>query len=91
MRISVKRLVVAFPSTADAMAADSILSGLPHPGRLIPVPRTISAGCGYAWKDDLQKKETIQKLLADADIETDGFHECDFMEREEASEHETNT
>ena len=79
-RVKIKRLVVAFPSTADAMAAEKTLSALPEHGRLIPVPRTVSAGCGTAWKDRLENREAVRTALDAAGIETDGYYECDFME-----------
>ena len=43
-------LVVTFDATAAAMAAEKYCLEKGVPGRLIPVPREITAGCGLAWK-----------------------------------------
>ena len=43
-------LVVTFDTTAAAMEAERRCQELGLPGRIIPVPREITAGCGLAWK-----------------------------------------
>ena len=61
-------LVVAFDSTASALAfassAKSCLSG-----RLIPVPRSLSAGCGIAWRESLGSKDLIESLIQEEGID----------------------
>ena len=42
-------LVVTFPATTAAMAMEILCEKAGLPGRLIPVPREITAGCGMAW------------------------------------------
>lgn len=49
MRKKELRLVITFHTTAEAMAAERFCKEQGMPGRLIPVPRQISAGCGLAW------------------------------------------
>ena len=46
------------------------------PGRIIPVPRAISAGCGLAWCADLSAREEIRKMMEEAGIEPEELHEC---------------
>ena len=48
-------IVLTFYTTADAMAMEKFCHSHGLMGRLIPIPRTLSAGCGMAWK--LPKKE----------------------------------
>ena len=48
MRKKERKLVVTFHTTADAMAMEKTCREFRVPGRLIPVPRVISAGCGLA-------------------------------------------
>ena len=48
MRKKELKLVVTFHTTADAMAMEKACRELDVPGRLIPVPGEISAGCGLA-------------------------------------------
>ena len=38
-------------------------------GRLIPVPREISAGCGLAWRDEKDKQDEIKKCLENIEYE----------------------
>ena len=40
---------MAFYTTHDAMAFEDFCLARGAPGRLIPLPREISAGCGLAW------------------------------------------
>lgn len=42
--------VLAFPTTHDAMAMEAYCAAHGIPGRLIPLPEEISAGCGLAWR-----------------------------------------
>ena len=58
MRKKVMKLVVTFHTTSDAMAMEKVCKERGVPGRLIPVPRAISAGCGLSWlcnKEDREK------------------------------------
>ena len=50
MREKKPALIITFPSTAAAMEAESFCLEQGLPGRIIPVPREITAGCGLAWK-----------------------------------------
>ena len=38
------------------------------PGRLIPIPREIHAGCGLAWKTQPEEKEAFTATLEEAGI-----------------------
>ena len=49
MRVKSPKTVVTFASTSDAMAMETIASEHGMPGRIIPVPSEIDAGCGLAW------------------------------------------
>lgn len=52
MRARSKRLVWTFHTTAEAMRMEALCKKAGVPGRLIPVPRQLSAGCGMAWAMD---------------------------------------
>lgn len=45
-------------------------------GRLIPVPRTISAGCGLSWCAELEEREKIEEVMRAVGIEEEEIHEC---------------
>ena len=76
MRKKVMKLVVTFHTTSDAMAMEKICKERSVPGRLIPVPRAISAGCGLSWCADLTDREQILDVMKDVGIEQEDVHEC---------------
>ena len=68
MRQKKKALVVTFSATTDAMAMERYCLEHQLPGRLIPSPREIHAGCGLAWKTLPEEKEHFTQALQDAGI-----------------------
>lgn len=76
MRKKELKLVVTFHTTADAMAMEKACKESGTPGRVIPVPRAISAGCGLAWCAELSAREEITAMMQEADIEPEDLHEC---------------
>ena len=63
MRTKEDRLVVTFHTTAEAMAAERVFREIGIPGRLIPVPRQIHAGCGLAWSSPAEQRGRIGSCL----------------------------
>ncbi|MEY8352434.1 DUF3343 domain-containing protein [Lachnospiraceae bacterium 54-53] len=43
------KVVITFHTTSEAIAMEAACQRDGLPGRLIPVPREISAGCGLSW------------------------------------------
>ncbi|MCF2684133.1 MAG: DUF3343 domain-containing protein [Dorea sp.] len=76
MRKKELKLVVTFHTTADAMAMEKACKEHQVPGRIIPVPRAISAGCGLSWCADLSDREAIVSMMKEAGIEEEEIHEC---------------
>ena len=76
MRKKELKLVVTFHTTADAMAMEKACKEQQVPGRIIPVPRMISAGCGLAWCADLEDRERIAAMMKETGIEEEAMHEC---------------
>ena len=76
MRKKELKLVVTFHTTADAMAMEKACREHQVPGRIIPVPRAISAGCGLSWCADLSDREAIVSMMKEAGIEEEEIHEC---------------
>ena len=70
------KLVLTFHTTADAMAMEKACRETGTPGRIIPVPRAISAGCGLSWCAELSAREEIQAMMKEAGIEPEELHEC---------------
>lgn len=50
MRAKRPYIVLSFRATVDAMAWEKRCIAEQIPGRLIPLPRELSAGCGLAWR-----------------------------------------
>ena len=59
MRQKTQKLVITFHTTTEAMAAEQTFLRLGLPGRLIPVPRQITAGCGLAWMAPCEAEEML--------------------------------
>lgn len=76
MRKKELKLIVTFHTTADAMAMEKACKEQEAPGRLIPVPRVISSGCGLAWCADLEDRETIKAVLEKVGLKEEEMHEC---------------
>ncbi len=72
-RVKSEKVIVTFPTTTQAMKMEKAARACGAPGRLIPVPREISAGCGMAWSAEAESKEAIKRLIADAGIEAEGI------------------
>ncbi|HCD46357.1 MAG TPA: hypothetical protein DEQ64_22070 [Lachnoclostridium sp.] len=49
MRKKEQKIVITFRTTAEAIALEAQCQKEGIPGRLIPVPRQISSGCGLSW------------------------------------------
>jgi len=73
MRVKVDSLVITFPTTAAAMACEDLCAKKGLPGRMIPVPGQISAGCGLAWKVSPADKPAFELELAAAGIAWSGM------------------
>ena len=66
---STKALVVAFGSTASALAFGSAAEAAGLPGRLFPIPRSLSAGCGIAWRDDPANRASAETIIQAEEID----------------------
>lgn len=62
-------LVVVFDSTASALAFSNAADDAGLGGRLFPVPRSLSAGCGIAWRDDPAARALAESLVASMGID----------------------
>ena len=68
MRTKKEQLVITFSSTPEAIKMEKYCQEHQLPGRLIPTPAQITAGCGLAWKTDSQTKEKWVEELNQAKI-----------------------
>lgn len=75
MRPKMPRILVTFHSTTDAMAMESYCTLHGIPGRLIPVPGVISAGCGMCWSAPPRSRKDVEEAASQAQLRLDGIYE----------------
>lgn len=79
-RVRRPALVLTFPTTAAAMACEELCRRAGLPGRMIPVPGQISAGCGLAWKAAPQDQDALVSALAEAGVAIEGADVIEMLE-----------
>ena len=75
MRAKELKLIVTFHTTTAAMAMEKACAAAGIPGRLIPVPREITAGCGMSWKAEPAARAALEAFVAEKGITVAGFYE----------------
>lgn len=68
-------LYISFHTSAEAMATEKKAKLNNINGKLVPLPRRISASCGMAYETDISSKDLIKRILEENDIEWDEFIE----------------
>ena len=71
-----KWLLVTFFTTAGAMKMEKVCKASGCPGKLVPVPRSITSDCGIAWRVELSDRPLIEKLTEGMEIA--GIYEAEF-------------
>ena len=71
MRAKRSYIVLSFRTTVEAMAWEKHCEAEHIPGRLIPLPRELSAGCGLAWRMEPAEYEQKKEQIHTFGIETD--------------------
>ena len=74
MRKKEERFVVTFATTTGAMAMERACRAAGLPGRLIPVPRSITAGCGVCWAAPPDAREALEDLVVREKLDVDGLY-----------------
>ena len=72
------KVIFTFRTTADAMETERICRDQGAAGRLIPVPRALSAGCGMAWCAPVEARSSLETLFAGNGIEWEDVAEMMF-------------
>lgn len=75
MRKKEQTLIITFHTTADAIALEKACRETGRPGRMIPVPRELSAGCGLAWCTSPEHSEELKRFLQERGLEWEDFAE----------------
>lgn len=74
MRARSEKCVVTFRTTAGAMAMEAACKEAGLPGRLIPVPRSVTAGCGLCWAGPPESREALEDLVIQTRLDVDGIY-----------------
>ena len=71
-----RKLVITFHTTTEAMAMEKTCKETGTEGRIIPVPRAISAGCGLAWCAKPESRTALEELMGQYGITPQEVQEC---------------
>lgn len=71
-------LIITFPSTTSAMAAEACFKDNNCTGRLIPIPTQITASCGLSWKSEIEQEEYLKRLLESNSIKYENMLHLEF-------------
>jgi hypothetical protein len=74
MREKRPALVIAFENVTDALAVEKHCQANGLPGRIIPIPREITAGCGLAWKAEPGDRDALLPALDGAGLAYSGSY-----------------
>jgi hypothetical protein len=77
MRTKTRQLLCTFSSTVQAMAFEQAAQETGLPGRLIPVPKEVTAGCGLAFKAPLTARAALEALLRQQNLSAGKILELD--------------
>lgn len=70
------KLVITFHTTTEAMAMERACKDAGADGRLIPVPKAITAGCGLAWCASLESEAALRSLMEEQGIKPQAVQAC---------------
>lgn len=71
MREKRNYMIITFHTTTEAMATEKVCIEKGIKGRLIPIPREISAGCGLAWRMDVEDFNNFREKIDELDLKYD--------------------
>lgn len=66
-------IIVAFHTTADAFGFEEIAKRCGLDGRLGTIPRSISAGCGFAWLVEQGRGKSFSGSSSNRDSNAKGY------------------
>lgn len=74
MRQKKPRLIITFETTTMALKMEKICHAAGAPGRLIPVPREITAGCGLSWLAEPEEQDALVSAMQDGGVIPQQIH-----------------
>ncbi len=73
MRVKTPALVISFANVTEALAVERYCQANGLPGRIIPIPREITAGCGLAWKAAPEDRDVLSAALEREQLKYSGI------------------
>ncbi|NJP40495.1 DUF3343 domain-containing protein [Oscillospiraceae bacterium HV4-5-C5C] len=67
-------LIIAFGETTAALKMEACCQQEELPGRLIPLPQQIRAGCGLAWAAGPEAETALTEMMERQQISTQGIY-----------------
>jgi len=64
-----RKILILFPSTHDALRAEKYWPRTGFPGKLRPIPRVLSSSCGLCLATELPLDKDPLQLLAECGLE----------------------
>ncbi|HCL01605.1 MAG TPA: phytoene dehydrogenase [Lachnoclostridium phytofermentans] len=77
MRKKERKAVITFQNTTSAMAMEKLCKEQGLNGRLIPVPRCITAGCGLAFSANPQARFELENFMKESHIIYDKIYDIE--------------
>ena len=68
------RLITSFHTTTAAIMMEKACREEELPGRLIPVPRSITASCGMAWCAPPEAREKLEQMTRTRALAVEGWY-----------------
>lgn len=68
-------ILITFHTTADAFEFEQVCKQQNIEGKLSTVPRSISAGCGFAWEAPEGQKSLLFALIEEQQMDYEGVYE----------------
>lgn len=78
MKAKEKKLIITFNTTTEALAFEAASQKSKISGKLIPVPRVFSAGCGLAWLGEIPERRLIADLVKQQKLSFEDVHEFNY-------------
>ena len=77
MRKKEQKVVITFATTSAAIRMEKCCKEEGLPGRLIPIPTVITAGCGLSWCLYPSEKEEVLAMMERVGLEAEGIYELE--------------
>ena len=74
MREKTLKRIITFHTTVEAIAFERYCMEHSVPGRLIPLPGEISAGCGMCWMVPLDLADGPDRLAKEGKLKTEAIY-----------------